>query len=290
MAQKKFQDLNLEDAFLFAAALEDEEACKITLQVILNRKVTKVTVHAEHTMLYTSDYRSIRLDVYAQNDDGDYNVEMQGENQGNLPKRSRYHQAKMDVASIPPGADFNDLKPSYVIFICTFDPFGQDLYQYTFENRCVETGLPLGDETTKIFLNTKGKNAENVSPELVNFLQYVENSTEQCVMQLQDEMVGRLHDRVKTLKKSRDWESRYMRFEELLQDAERAGLARGMEKGMAQGIEKGMEQGLEKGLVQGQSRLLQLIDKMVEAGEGELVSRLSKDSALLQEMYEKYQL
>lgn len=274
MAQKKFQDLNLEDAFLFAAAMEDEETCRITLQVLLNRKVTKVKVRAEHTMLYSSDYRSIRLDVYARDEDGDYNVEMQGENQGNLPKRSRYHQAEMDVASIPPGTDFNDLKPSYVIFICTFDPFGQGLYQYTFENRCIETGSPLGDGTTKIFLSTKGKNPEDVPKELVNFLQYVENTTEQCVEKLQDETVGKLHNRVRALKKSRDWESRYMRFDELLQNAEKVGLARGMERGMEQG----------------QERLLTLIDKMTEAGESEHIKRLAKDADFLQEMYEKYQV
>lgn len=274
MAQKKFQDLNLKDAFLFAAAMEDEETCRITLQVLLNRKITKVRVRAEHAMLYSSDYRSIRLDVYARDEEGDYNVEMQVENHGNLPKRSRYHQAEMDVASILPGTDFNDLKPNYVIFICTFDPFGQGLYQYTFENRCIETENALGDGTTKIFLSTKGKNAEAVPQALVHFLQYIENSSEQCVEALHDETVGRLHNRVRALKKSREWESRYMRFDELLQDAERVGLTRGMEKG----IEKGQE------------RLLTLIDKMTEAGETEEIKRLVKDADFLQEMFAKYQV
>lgn len=82
---------------------------------------------------------------------------MQAEKQGNLPKRSRYHQAEMDVASIPPGSDFNELKSSYVIFICTFDPFGKGLYQYTFENICKENGMPLGDGTPKFFLIPKEK-------------------------------------------------------------------------------------------------------------------------------------
>ncbi len=286
MAQKKFQDLNLTNAFLFAATMEDSETCRRVLQILLNKVVTKVTVNAEHTMLYNSEYRSIRLDVFAENDMGDYNVEMQAENQGNLPKRSRYHQAEMDVASIPPGSDFNDLKSSYVIFICTFDPFGKGLYQYTFENRCKETGMALEDGTTKIFLNTKGKNLDDVPSELVHFLQYIENSTEQCVLQLQDENINKLHDRVKLLKKSRDWESRYMRFDALLRSAEKVGYNDGFEKGIQKGIQEGIEAGLEKG----QKRLLDLIAKMTEAGEGEMVPRLSQDSFFLQEMYEKYQV
>lgn len=34
MAQhKRFQDLNLADAYLFAAALEDAETCRVTLEI-----------------------------------------------------------------------------------------------------------------------------------------------------------------------------------------------------------------------------------------------------------------
>lgn len=87
-----------------------------------------------------------------------YDVEAQNECNGNIAKRSRYYQAEMDVSSLKPGDDFSDLKPGYVIFICTFDPFDEGLYRYTFEECCLETGKPLGDETRKIFLNTKGTN------------------------------------------------------------------------------------------------------------------------------------
>lgn len=63
----------------------------------------------------------------------------------------------MDITSLAPGEDFNDLKPGDVIFICMFDPFGDGLYQYTFEERCNENGRALGDETVKMFLDVKGK-------------------------------------------------------------------------------------------------------------------------------------
>lgn len=146
---KKFQDLNLSDAYLFAATLEDAETCRITLEILLGIKVDSVTVHAEHTVLFSRDYRSIRLDIYAQDESyNSYNVEMQVENEGNLPKRSRYHQAEMDVMSIPPGSSFNDLKPNYVVFICCFDPFGDGLFRYTFTNKCSETGAEQASKKT----------------------------------------------------------------------------------------------------------------------------------------------
>ncbi|MBD5544662.1 MAG: Rpn family recombination-promoting nuclease/putative transposase, partial [Lachnospiraceae bacterium] len=134
--KKTFQELNLSNAFLFSAALEDPETCQLVLEIILGTKLPKVKVHAERSILVSSDFRSIRLDIYASNEmQVSYNVEAQNDDRKNLAKRSRYHQAEMDVASLKPGDDFNDLKPGYVIFICTFDPFGKGLYRYTFEER-----------------------------------------------------------------------------------------------------------------------------------------------------------
>lgn len=131
---KPFKDLDMSNAFLFAAALEDPETCQMVLEVILEEHIGTVRVRTERTILYNSDFRCVRLDVYADDEmDVGYNLEMQNQNEGNLPKRSRYHQAEMDLSSLKPGDDFNDLKPSVIIFICTFDPFGYSLYRYTFE-------------------------------------------------------------------------------------------------------------------------------------------------------------
>ena len=71
MAKKKFQELNLKDAFLFGAALEDPETCRISLEVMLGKEIAEVTVHAEHTLFYNSDYRSIRLDIHATDENQD---------------------------------------------------------------------------------------------------------------------------------------------------------------------------------------------------------------------------
>ncbi len=163
-------------------------------------------------------------------------MEAQNKNERNLPKRSRYHQAEMDVSSLKPGQDFNDLKPGYVIFICTFDPFGEKLYQYTFEERCLERDFPLGDETKKIFLSTKGENADEVPEELVHFLEYMENSTDAYVVTVTEKSINKLHNKITELKKERELEARYMTFEELLRSREKDGIAEGIIKGKAEDI------------------------------------------------------
>ena len=224
--KKTFQELDLSNAFLFAAALEDSETCQIVLEIILGNKLPKVNVHAEHSILVSSDFRSVRLDIYATDETKvSYNVEAQNENEGNLAKRSRYHQAEMDVYSLKPGQDFQDLEPSYIVFICTFDPFGQKLYRYTFEERCLERNFPLGDETRKIFLSTKGENDDEVPQELVHFLKYMEDSTDEYVSRVEDDNITRLHAKVTGLKKRRELEVRYMTFEELLKNRESTGKA-----------------------------------------------------------------
>lgn len=225
-------------------------------------------------MLFSSDYRSIRLDVYATDGEGThYNVEMQGTDKGNLPKRSRFHQAEMDVLELHPGEDFIDLEPNYVIFICCFDPFGKGLYRYTFTNKCSENGMELGDETAKVFVSTKGQNEDEVSSELVHFLRYVGNSTDECVEALEDEVVRLLHERIKYIKQSREWERRYMKFEELLQDK----------------YKEGCEFGREEGREEGATRMLMLTVKMTEHGEADKIPQLT-DKAFLEEMFHKYGL
>ncbi len=281
---KKFQDLNLSDAYLFAATLEDAETCRITLEILLGIKVDSVIVHAEHTILFNRDYRSIRLDIYSQDESyNSYNVEMQVENEGNLPKRSRYHQAEMDVMSMPPGSSFNDLKPNYVVFICCFDPFGDGLFRYTFTNRCAETGSELGDGTAKIFLNTRGTNAENIPTDLRYFLEYVENSTEECVAKQDNSAIRQIHQRVTSIKENRRWEKKYMRFEELLQKEYKEGLRAGHNEGLQEGLRAGHDEGLQEGL----RTMLLLTQKLLENGEADKISLLSNND-YLKELCNKY--
>ncbi len=75
MAQKKqFRDLDLSNAFLFAAALEDEETCRLVLECILGTPVGKVKVKSERSILFRSDFRLVRLDVFASDEwNVDYN-------------------------------------------------------------------------------------------------------------------------------------------------------------------------------------------------------------------------
>ena len=69
---------------------------------------------------------------------------------------TNYH-AQMDMDALLIGESYDRLPDTYVIFICDFDPFGDQLYRYTARNMIYETNKLLADGNHTIILSTKGK-------------------------------------------------------------------------------------------------------------------------------------
>lgn len=234
MAQKSFEELDLCNGFLFSAAMEDEETCQLALECILDCQISNVTVKTEYNVLYNNEFKCIRLDVLGRDEmEVSYDLEMQNENENNLAKRSRYYQAEIDLAGLKTGESYEQLKPLYVIFICNFDPFGKKFYRYTFEMQCIEECFPLNDGVKRIFLSTKGKNKEDVSETVIEFLGYLNNSNDTYIEKVKDAKIKRIHEKVKELKKNRDLGARYMYFEELMKSRERKGYREAYTEGLS---------------------------------------------------------
>lgn len=262
--RKTLQELDLSDDFLFAKVMENEEVCRELLQKILGVTIRKVeTVVPQKTI--DPDYLSkgIRLDVYlADSENTVYSVEMQKENEHNIPRRSRYYQGMMDLDMLAKGADYCQLKRNVIIFICTFDYFQRGLHRYTFENCCREDQeLLFEDDTLKIVLNTRGK-ADDVETELLEFLQYVEHSDDSMASGAQGKLVKLIHEQVCRVKANKELEMEYMKLWERDQ--------KNLEEGRRQGMEEGMEKGMEKMALESAKKLKALgIDpKIISAATG----------------------
>ena len=128
-------------------------------------------VEVQQTYQNVIEYKSIRLDVFAKGVDGTiYNVEMQQLKNDDMPLRARFYQGLMDASTLFKGRKYRELPKSYVIFITEFDVFDRGLYRYTFKNKCDEVpDLELGDNTVKMFLNTKGTIQNDEPDELIHF-------------------------------------------------------------------------------------------------------------------------
>ena len=95
-----------------------------------------------------------------------------------LRRRMRYYQGVLDSSLLSPGTrDFNELNDVCVIMIMPFDLFGQDKYVYTFVRCCKEDkNLELEDGAVRIFLNTRGKNDNEIPPERKAYLEKLEKT------------------------------------------------------------------------------------------------------------------
>ena len=238
--KKQLKNLTIKDNFMFAAVMLDEENCKGFLERALQIKIDRVAVSTEKNIVYHPEYKGVRLDVYAKDENNTrYNVEMQVSTQSSLGLRSRYYQSQMDMEMLLSGSEYEELPKSYVIFICDFDPFGGRKYKYTFEMECKETSkAELQDKRTIIFLSTKGKNAEEVPKELVHFLKFVKADIKESQDDFQDEYVKQLQKFVEHIKKDREMEERFMLFEELLKEERKSGKEEGREEGRQEGRNK----------------------------------------------------
>ena len=172
---KKFEDLTLQDDFMFCKVMQNEGLCKTLIEMILSDTIGKITyISIQHNLKNYEQAKSVRFDVLVQTENGKfYDVEMQVSNERNIPKRMRFYQAAIDISCLDKGNSYNNLNDSFIIFICTFDAIGKNMSVYTFENICIEDkNISLQDGTKKVIINSEAfKDTENKA--LKEFLEYL---------------------------------------------------------------------------------------------------------------------
>ena len=225
--KKALRKLTIKDNFMFGAVMLEEENCKRLLELILEIPIARVEVIREKSIIYHPEYKGIRLDVYAKDENNTrYNVEMQVLPQAGLAKRSRYYHSQIDMELLLSGENYESLPDSYVIFICDFDPFGMKKYRYTFCHKCKEEkSLCMNDGNRSIFLSTCGENEKEVPDSLVKFLKFVKADAAESTEDFADEFVEQLQKSVCQIKKSREMEERYMMLWEMLEGKRAEGKA-----------------------------------------------------------------
>ncbi len=267
LSQKmQLKDLTLLDRFLFSETIEDPRNLQIILEIILGKEVLlKYLPQPEKEQKKSPLYRYIRLDVWSEDlAHTVYDVEVQKKDTRNLPRRSRFYQSLMDGRLLKPGeSDFNQLKDVCLIIIAPFDIFGYEKYQYTFEMRCREVPeLAMEDGALRIFLNTHGKNPEEVSPELVELLDYMEHSNQKTSVSYQSRRVRELQKNVNTIVENEEMGVRFMQaWEEILLERQEAR-EEGRQEGREEGLQLLLKNQIQKKLQKGQS-----VEQIAEALE-----------------------
>lgn len=227
--RKKLQELTIKDNFMFGAVMAEEVNLGRFLELVLEMPIERVEMIKEKSLSYHPEYKGVRLDIYAKDwKNTRYNVEMQVKKTTDLGKRSSFYHSQMDMEMLASGRPYTELADSFVIFLCDFDPFGENRYRYTFQNICKESkALYLGDGKVTMFLSTKGRNEGEVPQALVKFLTYMGADLEESQQDFQDELVKRFQQSVSRVKTSREMEEKFMVLEEMLREERREGRVQG---------------------------------------------------------------
>ncbi len=234
------EELNLTDRFLFAEAMDEPEAYKATVGILLEDEIELLDhTQTEKELRVSPELRAVRLDVVNMDKDGNiYFTEMQKTDTGNLLKRSRYYQAQLDVSLLGPGSkDFNRLNDSCMILVAPFDLFGYGLYRYTFVGQCLEVpGLALRDGATRIFINTFGMNKEDFSQEFLDFMEYINDTRDVVAARSESPRLKLIHSKVEKIRRSEKCGVKYMQRWEEIEYARQDGHAAGYEEARNEGI------------------------------------------------------
>lgn len=184
-----WESLTIANNYVFLEVMKNKELCKQLVEQILHIQIKDIHyLETEKNISARLASKSVRLDVYVEDEHGTViNLEMQvtGKNSTvyrdtdeetvirELPLRVRYYQSLISMDMLRKGMDYPDLRKSYVIFICTFDPFGKGRPLYSFRYRSNEdASLEMGDLTENIYLNAKAADMA-ADKELAAFLSYV---------------------------------------------------------------------------------------------------------------------
>lgn len=275
----KLQELNLLDRFLFDETMENLEAYQAAVSILLEEEVELMErPETEKELRISPELRQIRLDVISMDVSNKlYYTEMQQRDTKNLRKRSRFYQAQLDVSLLEPGSkDFNSLNDSCFILVAPFDIFGRGLYRYTFEGACRECpDLKINDGAIRVFINTKGTNKQEFSQEFLDFMEYINDSSDWIADRTQSGKIKVIHENVKKVKSSEKMGVKYMQLWE-----EKAYIR---EDAFAEGIEKGLEAFVLDNLEEGKDRKI-IIDKLKRRFQ-----LSEKEAADCLEKYEKRQ-
>ena len=149
---------------VFGMLMENKEFCKYVLQAALpHLKIVDIKRPELQKWLENEDRnaKDVRLDVLVMdgNEERIFNVEMQVVNKHNLDKRMRYYLSKVDAHyTLEPGQTYNNLKETYIIFLCDFDYFQKGWARYVVHEYVdQDKSLMLPTNSTKVIINAKGK-------------------------------------------------------------------------------------------------------------------------------------
>ena len=265
---KKWEDLTITDDFMFCKVMSDPDICKELLEILLHIKIERLEFQEpQKSFKLTSESRGIRLDVYVKDSNRVFDIELQTTNERNLELRTRYYQGVMDISELEKGEFYSNMKESYIIFICMFDPFGADMPIYTVKQTFTENEkLIFDDKTHKIFYNVNAFEKLSNDVETKAFLEYL------CKHQSTTKFTQSLETAVYRNRNNQNWRLDYMTLaydmHMVAKEAAKKAAKEAFENGFSAGEERGISLGAHQKAVETAKKFLSMGLSVKQVADG----------------------
>ncbi|MCI9355881.1 MAG: Rpn family recombination-promoting nuclease/putative transposase [Firmicutes bacterium] len=271
--QEIIDNIPIVDDILFTTVISNEEIAKSLLEVILNVTISKITrIERESQRSEVSNLRGVRFDVYIEDDKTAYDIEIQTSDNGDLPKRTRFYQAKNDIHMLRKGEKhFSKLKKSYIIFICTFHLFeNSDTNEciYTFENICLTNNkvIKLKDDAYRVFVNSECDLNKIKNNNLRAFIELIKDGFH---TNIESPLTNKILNEIDRVKRNEGWRTNYMTQKERDLDMMHRGELKGQQEERIQMIRGMLDNNIDINIISSISKLS--IQEIKEIQESMLV-------------------
>ena len=291
------EELSLIDDFMFTEASIDEQTALLLMKLIIERatelKIGQLQIEPQKFVNgVDTDKHGIRMDVTIREVEEDgktiqlFDVEPNNVIGVDLPRRSRYYQALIDVKLLDTGMKYDHLPDMWTIWLLPYDPFGQDYILYSVKNVVEENeDIKYNDGVRKLFLYTGG--TKGGTEKLRNLLRYIESSIEANAV---DDELKELHANVTRLKNRKEIGVKYMNMQEVMEYKIQEAVeeaTREVTKEVTKEVTRAVTKEVGKETIKRMSRLTKML---LDSGRMEDLRKTTEDPEFLAEKLKEFSL
>ncbi len=247
---------------IFDEVMSDKSICVPFLERVLGVEIDHIERHEkEKEIKQYVEAKGVRFDIYMKTSDKVIDCEMQTSTYPALGRRMRFYQSAIDTFELTEGMRYDELLESYIIFVCTYDPYHLGLPRYDIEPICSQAPeAELGADVHWVVLNSRAF-ASAPSEEMRALLEYVHTGN----VDEGDPLVSAIADKVAEVNGRGD--GVFWTMEDEIELRTRYAFKDGEAEGRAEGRSEG------------EARLSKLMKMLFDAGRIEDAERAASDEA-----------
>ena len=244
MQSTKFQEANLSHNFLFQELLKEKEIFQAIYEEILQNKLGELKEVIREPRLGNSIYtHEIQCDLSGITTEGILcNLEIQNRPMKYFLNRARYYASMLQANYYFKQENeepYENVPKCYSIWLCNFDPFGDQTERNTIVPYREEMGMVMEDGVMRIFIDIR--KWEKFSTKLQELFKFILDSSEENGLHAKWDIVQLLYKNMMRIKENNGKEREFMQFNKAREIGYIDGWYEGREEGIEQGIEKGIE-------------------------------------------------